>query len=188
MCAKTVVKGALLGGITLFVVMMISWMALPFHMQSFHKLPNPEASVTAIQSMATEGSGVYIAPCSEDHPELASRLPFVFMSFNAKGAMQRNMAQYMMIEFAMDVVMAGLLTILLLGLKPGSPKAVAGYGLAIGAMLAIAELVPQWNWWYFPLEFLWPTALDLIIGFAIAALVVGKFVVCSYLKNQPKTV
>lgn len=177
MCAKTVIKGALLGGIVLFVWGMVSWMVLPFHMQGIHQLEQPEAALGALMEQTGGQQGVYVAPCPEKQPDLIKTVPHTFIAIGKTSPNGFNMGPMMAIEFATNVVLAGLLTCVLMGLGAANLKQSLHYGLKIGALVAIAAVVPQWNWWQFSVPFLWPVALDYVVGITLAAIVIGRFAV-----------
>ena len=58
---KKLAKGALIGGVTVFMWSMLSWMALTWHMQTYFKFTD-EAEVAKVLKRNTSQSGIYVLP------------------------------------------------------------------------------------------------------------------------------
>ena len=88
MC-KSIVKGAIFGGIILFVWYMISWMALPWHKSTMNVFKN-SSEVEAFMMKETPKSGIYVLPCHEgkkgDTAKKSS--PSLFVSMNKEGVVR----------------------------------------------------------------------------------------------------
>ncbi|MBK8190003.1 MAG: hypothetical protein IPK79_06090 [Vampirovibrionales bacterium] len=167
-------QGALLGGLTLFLVFMTSWMALPFHMQGLRGFKD-EAAVARVLRDNAPVHGVYMMPGmrADGSPTVAHGLPKVFASVYPPGCSEANMPRYLTLEFLTDVVAAGLLTALLLMAGPLTFRQRVAFSALTGALLALVASAPNWNWWRFTGDYLWPGVIDDLVATTLCGAVIA---------------
>ncbi len=175
MNARVVVAG-LLAGLTVFVWSAISHMALPLGEVGISPLPVPGELLPAIRERVPE-SGFYAFPWDEDAAKRAAALrteprgilvvtpasqPFSFGGALATEA-ATNIAGGLLAAF----LFAGLGTSLV-----GIGQRLA-FGAALGAFASLAIDFSYWTWDGFPTEYLAAQLVDHIVGWSLAALVIG---------------
>lgn len=140
MCFKTILKGALVGGVILFVASFLSWMAIPWHdIKTF----NNEREVSSVISRNVSTSGMYVLPqcCTSTvkNPPLITAI----VNVERNGEMNQSMLVY---SFLIQFVAAGILTALLLTTKGLSFLQKALFAAAAGFFVAWNTSLPDWNW------------------------------------------
>lgn len=171
---KKLLKGTLVGGIIVYVWMMISWMLLPWHCATLHKFKNEEAVAQVITANAT-GSGIYTLPnMCDDKSELAMEKmkqgPYIFASIQPQGKDFASAKPYL-VSFIILLAGAFLITYLLLQTRPdleywSKVWFVTGIGLIIG----ILGFLPSWNWWGFSAGYVVVEIADTVIAWFLAGL------------------
>ena len=181
-----VIAGGILGGITVFVWGMVSWMFLPFHHQTLSSFAHESLVQEAILA-STPQAGVYVLPGMGD-PSLSraeqkalmkqkhaqmEKGPFVFAVVNPTGV--GPMAKHMVRGVIIQILGACLITWLLVRSRTkttyvGRVSFVVLF--ALGA--AILSVLPNWNWWGFPVSYTALEIADLVIAWFLAGLVIAK--------------
>ena len=185
---KALAKGAILGGLAMFVWSSISWMVLDWHMGTFKRFENEAQVAEVLKANATAGAGIYLLPYSgkgvdqEAAMQKSAAGPFSFMSLRP-GSKESGMGALMLKQFVADVLAALLVTILLLQMQHlsyGKRVVMATTtALAAGAMVVL----PNWVWWEFSMPWTIVSMLDLLIGWTLAGLVIAWVA-----KDAPDTV
>ncbi len=183
-----IIKGGLLGGAVVFVWTAISWMALPWHMQSFSTLTDETAVLKAVKK-AAPATGLYLVPnphpagaagTPEDHKAVEARAvdlikegPSGMFMIRAEGHDPMDMKTGMIRAFLNQAAVAALFTwILLVGGAAGFWRRVSIVFVG-GVAGALIGHLPYWNWWGFPANYtcvmITETAIGwLLAGFALA--------------------
>lgn len=175
-CGRVWLQSALLGGVVMFVVFMSSWMVLPWHMQSLNRFTDEAAMAKALLAGAPT-HGVYALPGMPDangKPSAIQR-PNAFVMVNPAGYVcsPEAMTRHMALELLNCLLGAALLAKLLLMAGALTFAQRVQFSAVVGALVALASEVPNWNWWNFPLAFLWPNALDSLIATTLAGVVIA---------------
>ncbi len=165
-------KGAVLGGLTVFVWSALSWMVLPWHTKGFHAFDH-DVDVVRMLDFGAPSSGLYLYPSAASH-EMKAGEPMVFVSYSKEG--MRPMGQAMGLGLGLQMIGAYILTSLLLktsGLSYGQKVLFsAAYGLAVTILAQGA----YWIWWAFPTDYTLFQIADGMIGWTLAGLIIGKVV------------
>lgn len=172
---KALVKGCVLGGIILFIWMMISWMLLPWHCAVMGKFTNESDVASTIMANAPQ-DGVYILPnlCQEKiqmemRANVMKKGPMIFTAIQRGGFDVKSPAPYI-ISFIIQLIGAFLVTYLLLQVRNSTywhrVWFVTLFGIAAGVLTAF----PHWNWWGFSFGYVVIEFLDLCIGWFLAGL------------------
>lgn len=180
-----IIKGGLLGGAVVFVWSAISWMALPWHMQTFSTLSDEAAVLKAVKK-AAPATGLYLVP--NPHPAGAAGTPGehaatetnamdrikegpsgLFM-ITVEGRDPMDMTTGMVRGFLNQAAVAALFTwILLAGAATGFWNRVAIVFVA-GVAGALIGHLPYWNWWGFPSNYTLVNIADLGISWFLGGL------------------
>lgn len=166
---KILIKGALLGGIIIFLWSAFSWMVLPWHKVTMHKFTNEAAVAETIKNNIPQ-SAVYLLPSEESK---MSQGPLVFAAVHQGG--MSGMGSYLLIGLITQIIAAFLVTWMV-------SKTKLSYGGRLGFILifalaaGIATELPYWNWFNFSNEFTVVEIIDLLIGWFLAGLVIAKIV------------
>ena len=172
---RTAAKGALAGGLVLFVWGVIYWMALPWHHAVFGQFQDEDAVASVLTLNAPE-PGVYIYPGGQDEEarEKMARGPFAFVVFHRGGI--ASMVRPLVTQLGIQIVGAFLISLLL------ARAGVAGYwgrvGFVVVLLLTAGILchLPNWNWWHFSTGYILTAFVDLLAGGFLAALVLARVV------------
>jgi hypothetical protein len=170
--AKKLVLGTVLGAIVLFVWSALSWMVLPWHKATLHRLADGAAVAQAVAANAS-GSGVYAYP-AEDDPDAEAKMisgPFVFIAYHTGG--MTSMTAPMGKHFVSLLVVAFLATWLV-------SKTSLPYGgrilfiTVMGFAASVFCILPNWTWMGFDSSYVMAGMADTTIGAFLSALVIAK--------------
>lgn len=165
------IKGGILGGIIIFIWSALSWMVLPWHMQTLNQFANEKAVADAIVANATQ-SGMYLMPL-QGQPQ-SETTPMLFASVHLPG--MTSMVAPMAISLFIQVIAAMLVGWMLsktVGLSYWQRVGfVVLFALAAGILIHGA----YWNWFAFDIKYTLVAMGDLLIGWFFAGLVLAKFV------------
>lgn len=163
--------GGLLGGLILFIWGAVSWMVLPWHMQTLHSFKNEAAIIQAVKTNATE-SGIYFLPLQRMGAQPSQMQgPLVFASVKQegmnsmvpsliKGLIAAFIAAFLVTWMVMQAVNLGYFGRLIF---------VIIFALA-GSVLTHFE---YWNWFYFASDFTLVEIVDVLIGWFLAGLIIA---------------
>ncbi len=181
---QKLVKGALLGGIVLFVWGMVSWTVLPWHKIHMQKFKNEERVANAIRDGA-EKSGIYVLPNLMNMPRGSEELksseqkmregPFVFASVLLNGK-NPDMSMSMVLNFILKVVLAYAVTWLLLQVKQMSYNRRVGFVTMVGVVIGLSSTMTKAIWFGFPAGFTLACLSEIVFGWFFAGLVIAKMV------------
>lgn len=171
--SRSLLKGALLGGIVLFVWSAISWMALPWHAAALNAFPDETALRSVLSTLKHDG--IYVLPdpkAAEQSQNPSMSGPMFFASYTNSVSM--NMGRQLGIHFVLQVFAALLGTWLLLQAKPATYGGGVAVFAGVGILIGVASQVPFMNWWQFPVGYGLGEMADFAISWTLAGLVVAK--------------
>jgi hypothetical protein len=179
---KTLVKGALSGGLIAFMWVNISWMVLPWHGKTISTLDN-DVQVSESLKNNVFTSGLYILPWTENKSEEAMAEihqkmeigPFAYMVVHPNG-LKVNMTQMMLLGLLFNIFVAFILTYLLTKTKGLSYLQKVGFVKMTALAGALVIVVPNLIWWHFPLGYSLLTIIDVGFAWGFAGLAIGKIV------------
>ena len=172
-CPGTILKGALAGGIVMFLYFSLSWTALPWHKADIMSFSNEHAASALLTDLALQ-SGVYVLPKAMDMKAGAAGKPYAFISVFAEGVQPDDMKNGLIGDFLFCLFGAALLTKILKKRNQGCCP-VAG-SMAIGLLVAIFSYLPNMIWFHFPLHYSLVGMADDFIAITLAGAVIGKCV------------
>ena len=165
---KSVIKGAIGGGLVAFLWLSISWMVLPWHHNTVHNFPRAaEADVQRLLEQQAKHSGIYTVP-RQDGTHSESAL-FAFIAVKKSG-MQNKMTQQLVNALLFYMLVAGMLSLILYQtnvtgfLRRVSLVKLAGFA---GASLILFN---NWNWFGFDDMYILVEFIDTGITFGLMGL------------------
>lgn len=172
---KPMIRCSLIGGIIVFLWLMISWMVLPMHQTSINKFTD-ESEVSSCVMRYAPTDGVYVIPSWEQIEKGEdSKSPFVLVNIR-RGVDYTNMVRNIICGVITQIIGAALITYLLLQTKAMKYWNRVWFVTIIGLVVGILGSVPAWNWWYFPSGWVVLEIFDYIIGWFLGGLVIAKLV------------
>lgn len=185
---KRILKCGIVGGVVVFVWGVISWIILPFHENSLHQFKDEKKVYEAIRDNATE-SGIYILPnmyvyrngmsqsdmrkMMANQQQMMAKGPVMFASICVEGVSGATYAPFI-ISLAIQIFGGIVITWMLLQTKISAYKKQVGFVTLVGLLVGILGLLPAWNWWGFSAAYTLNCIADLVIGWALAGLAIGK--------------
>ena len=174
MCLKKIILAGTLAGVAAFAWSSISWMALPFHMNSLSKFTNENQAVESIDKLAAD-SGIYVAPscCTKEKPK-SKTFVFAAVTKNAPSpeeSMGSSVGFWLLLNVIAFTVIAGLIAQLKSGVSYFKKVGLITLLGAASGLFIFADSI----WWLFPLSFTTLTFIDHVVGFIVAGLIIAKF-------------
>jgi hypothetical protein len=185
--ARSLILGAVLGGIVAFAWSFVSWSFLPLHKSSMRGFTD-EGSVAAALSASTPASGIYFYPSGEAAPgasaaekqaamtaaEAKMRAgPMIFVSIYKAG--MASIAPLMVKGLFIYMFGAFLMTWLLLRAQGLSYLGRVGFVVIASLVAWVLADLPDWNWWSFSTSYTLAALVDLVVGWFLAGLVIARF-------------
>jgi hypothetical protein len=178
---KKILIAGILGGIVAFLWSSVAHMVLPTGTMGIQSLPNEEAVTTAMKQAIPE-PGFYYFPgmdmsrqlTPEEEKAWAAKYaagPVGILVYHPVGGTPMS-ARMLLVELLSDVL-AGLVLAWVLSLAALSIGKRAAAGALLGLFAWLSLSVSMWNWFGFPDAYLVSEGLDQVIGWLLAALVMG---------------
>lgn len=184
---KSLVLGAVLGGIVAFVWSAVSWMLLPWHNSSMKSFTNEAVVAQALIDNAPSG-GMFMLPGMPPGYERMSQAEkqtaeAAMAQKKAEGpyfygvvwrGVREDMGRQMGAALLFDMLAALLVTMLVM--KTGGMSWGGRVMFIVTATLAVCMIAvaPNWIWWHYPRDFVIVTMADLLIGWTLAGMVIAK--------------
>ncbi len=160
----------IVAGAVLFVWGFVSHVVLPWQDPVWHEFRDESLVSRVVEANAPE-RGVYHLPyAGEDlRPDRLRAFVNVVPPGSAPSA-SRQLAAGLVINIVSVFLVLGLLY---RGRRRSFPQAV-GFFAAVGLTIGFVSHAYYWNWFGFPTPYVLVTILDLLIGWTLAGIVVGK--------------
>lgn len=96
---------ALIGGLTVFIWSLLSWIAFPWHAHTLHRFTNEDVVAEVLRENASQ-SGIYVLPNTGHYSnhtpikdikkshEILKKGPLVFASIELQGIKKRNLHRF----------------------------------------------------------------------------------------------
>lgn len=173
---------ALLAAIVIFFWQFAAHMVLPIGEMGF-RLPQAEDAVLQAVGSGLPTAGIYLLPSLDpakmgDKPTVeawtakAKANPFAFVVVGAQKADPMSMGSELGIQFATTLVGAVIVAWLLAATAWGFGARVLG-STAIGVFGWLANIVPQWNWYRFPIDFLFGNVVEQGVGWLLGGVAIA---------------
>ena len=170
---KNYVLAVVFAGIVLFVWGFISWAVLPWHNAVANKFNN-EAVVAEVLKANAVKAGIYYLPFAEEDHRPGETAAFVNV---LPDGFDMNMGKLMGFALAGQFI-AALLVVLLLNQTSGLDYCRrAGFVALVGLAIGFISHFPYWNWFGFSTGYVLVIIADTLIGWILAGLVIGKFII-----------
>jgi hypothetical protein len=176
---KKILIASLLGAITMFAWGAISWAVLPWHTSAIHTLSNEDAIVAAIKA-GSNPTGVYVIPGFTLPKDViiakTEAGPKAYIFYHAEG-MKAMDPMFFVKAIILDII----ILIIAVSMLSKISWSLASYGnrvrfmMMIGLIVAIGTRLGDVIYFSHTLEFSIPMALDEVISWTLAGLVVAKF-------------
>ena len=174
-----IIIAALLGAIVMFLWQFVSHMLLPIGEMGFRAPQNEDVVIQAIAS-GTPASGIYGLPYIdmkdfEDEAkqkawvEKAKANRFAFVVVSEPQADPASMGPQLGKQFVANLLGALIIAFVLAATTWGFGARVLG-SLGFGLFGWLLNIVPQWNWYRFPSDFMLGGLLDQGIGWLLAGI------------------
>ena len=183
---KKIIIASILGGLTIFVWGAISWVALPFHKTTIHSLTNEDAVVAALKAGGA-ATGAYMIPGFADSKEVmdakAEAGPLVHIYYRNEGMPPMD-PMFFIKGILLDIVVMWLAVMMLSKIS----WSLASYGnrvrfmAMIGLIIAIGVRLGDTIYFGYPFDFIILIAIDEVIAWTLAGLVVARIVKPSVMK------
>lgn len=175
---KALFKGTILGAVIVYLWMMITWVALPWHCATMQKFTDEKVLKEAFIANTTE-DGIYVLPniCNsaymreEGHASLKNG-PMVFVAIKRNGFNVDSPAPYIW-SFVIYLIGSFLITALLLFSKIEGYWNRVFFITAVGLTVGLLGALPNWNWWGFSGSFVALQIIDLVISWFLAGLAIS---------------
>jgi len=167
---KPLIRSTVVGGVTVFIWYVISWMFFYFPVVDFKKFENPTEVTSTIFRGAPE-DGIYIQS-GGNAPE-KGRPPFILANV-AREYPLKNMAQQIIVAFFTQVFAAFFVSLLLLQTKASYkywPR--VGFVTVAGIFAAILSYMPLFIWMRYPIVWMGTAMINMVIAWFIAGLLMG---------------
>lgn len=171
---KTLFRCGIVGGVVVFLWMMVSWMILPLHQGAMNQFTDESEVVSTITRYAPR-DGIYVTPGMDGPQQGRKNQPFIFVNVK-RGIDLSKMGGSMARGVIAQIVVAMLITYLLLKTKAMKYWNRVYFVTLIGVIAAIIGIFPAWNWWHFPAHWVALEIFDILAGWFLAGLVIAKLV------------
>jgi hypothetical protein len=183
---KSLVLGAILGGLTDFVWSFISYGVLPWHLKQYRSFQNEDEVSTLVASHAPE-SGIYLLPLGpsqvgmnseqkkaamEIRAQKMEKGPLVFAAVRLGGF--GSFPRALLTQLLCQMFAALLLTWMLLQTSGLSYARRAAFLAVAGLAASVIADLPYWNWYSFPTDYAAINLVDYTLTWFLAGLVIAK--------------
>lgn len=173
---------ALFGAIVIFLWQFVSHMLLPIGEMGF-RAPQNESVVLQAASSGLQAPGVYLLPwlapekmndpkAVQDWTERAKDNPFLFVVVAPPNTLVTSMIPELARQFVINLLGALLVAFVLAGTAWGFGMRVLGAAI-FGVFGWLLDIVPLWNWYKFPTDYMIGNLLDQGIGWLLAGVVIA---------------
>jgi hypothetical protein len=173
---------ALSGAIVIFLWQFVSHMLLPIGEMGF-RAPQNEAVVLQAASSGLPASGVYLLPylapekmkdaaAVQDWTQRAQKNPSLFVVVSPASTIVTNMLPELGRQFVIHLLGALLVAFMLAGTAWSFGMRVLGATI-FGVFGWLLDIVPLWNWYKFPADYVVGNLLDQGIGWLLAGIVIA---------------
>lgn len=171
---KPLIRCSIIGGIIVFLWLMISWVVLPMHNMTIHKFADPKEVESCITRYAPH-DGIYVFPTKDTKKEDLESRAFLFVNVR-RGLDLGSMAASMTCSIITQMIGAFFITYLLIRAKVTRYWNRVWFVTAIAGIAGILGVLPAMTWWHFPGMWVFLDILDLLVGWFLGGLVIAKLV------------
>lgn len=173
---------ALVGGLVMFLWEFVAHMMLPLGEMGMRQPTNEDVVLDALKTGFPE-AGIYFIPsiapekmqdeaASKAWSEKSLASPYAYVVYDPVGRDPGAMGPYLGKQFGSDVL-ASLVIALVMSLGAVAIGRGALVGAGFGAFSTLAVVVPHWNWYRFPTDYLVGQGTTQIVGWALAGIAIA---------------
>ncbi|MGH8214569.1 MAG: hypothetical protein ACREPZ_02580 [Rhodanobacteraceae bacterium] len=173
---------ALFGAIVIFLWQFASHMLLPIGEMGF-RAPQNESVVLQAATRGLPASGVYLLPylapekmndpvAVKDWTDRAKQSPSLFAVVAPPNTVVTNMVPELIRQFVINLLGALLVAFVLAGTAWGFGMRVLG-AVVFGVFGWLLDIVPLWNWYKFPADYVVGNLLDQGVGWLLAGIAIA---------------
>ena len=166
---KALIRGGVLGGLTMFLWGMVSWTVLPWNRGNLNSFVNETAVADVITANAPV-RGVYVLPRFDRPASADAAGPQIFVAYDERSP--RSRARPIGGGLMIQILGGFCLTWLLIKAQLGYWGRV-GSATAAGLFAGIVSDLPNWNWWSFSNGFTIASVVDHTLAGFLAGLVIA---------------
>lgn len=181
---KSLLKGAVVGGIIVFLWNMVSWLAIPWHEPVFKGFSSEEYVGSVIKNNAPE-KGIYILPMlgygkdkkeqQQDYVSKVKEGPVVFAAVTPNGLNPMGVGHFFA-GLCVQIAAGAFVGMILHLCCCHNYFARVIIVLFTAIFTGIAGFVPTLVWWSFPFDYIAISFLDIVIGWLIAGFVLAAII------------
>lgn len=166
---KALMKGGILGGVTMFLWGTVSWTLLPWNRGNIRAFVD-EREVADVIAANAPVRGVYVLPRLDRVSETEAVGPRIFVAFDERssGSRARPIGGGLLIQILGGFCLAWLLIKAQLGYWGR-----VGSATAAGLFAGIVSDLPNWNWWSFSNAFTLGSVVDHTLAGLLAGMVIA---------------
>jgi hypothetical protein len=184
---RRLTMGALLGGLVLFAWGFVSHMLIGWYDPHFRTFHDQEAVASTLLSNVT-GGGIYFLPnltpaqqsltgderaaAQAEIEERMLRGPMIFSVVRVGPG--TSFTVRLGIQFVLFVLAALVATWLLMNARLEGYGARVAFVASMAVLVVLSTTVPQWSWFDYPAGFVLVESADLVIGWVLLGLVLGR--------------
>lgn len=173
---------ALFGAIVIFLWQFVSHMLLPIGEMGF-RAPQNESVVLQAATSGLPASGMYLLPylapgkmndaaAVQAWTERTQSNPSLFVVVSPSNTVVTNMVPELVKQFVINLLGALLVAFVLVGTAWGFGMRVLG-AVIFGVFGWLLDIVPLWNWYKFPADYMIGNLLDQGIGWLLAGIAIA---------------
>ena len=177
-----IVIAAILAAVVMFLWEFLAHMVLPIGTMGIHQTPQEDVVLQAVATAAPQ-PGIYILPGMDAakmqdaaavaaYREKTKTNSLTYLVVGGKGQDMTAFGPNLVKQFLSDYF-AALIAAAVLGLAPMSFASRVLGTLGFGLFGWLANIVPQWNWYRFPADYMYGNLLEQGIGWLLAGFVMA---------------
>ena len=175
--SRSLLIGAILAGLIVFLWSAVSHMLLPWHDMVYKSFAD-DAAVGAVLVQQAEGNGMYAIPGpNHDKQAMSAAMkagPTAVVALTVDGMDPANPRPFIL-QLVFDLVAALLLARLLACIGPQAFSVRLRLVVLVAFLAGLMIHLPYWAWYGFSGAFTAVNMIDLVIGWGLGGLVLARF-------------
>jgi len=187
MKVRRIVIGTVVGTILSFMWINLSWTVLGLHEASIKKFPDPATVSAALKAQNVE-TGIFVLPHMsadyDDEEAMAAHMqemtegPYM-MGVVRSGSLDKEPGMGAFIARGVLIQLAAVLIAAILLAAAAPNLNFAGrfmFVVMLGLFAGVTGHLPNWNWWWYPVDFTVMGIVDSVVSWTLAALAMAAII------------